>query len=386
LGRHSVDALALKLGVGDRHLRRLFQQHLGATPKKIAQTQRLHFAKQLLDESRLSITAIAFASGFSSIRRFNSAFKGAFCNVPSRFRKKPSLAASHEDKAGLKVLIRYRPPFDWVSIIRFLGVRAIPGVEDINENRYRRTVCVDGVTGIVEIRPDPQRHGLIVVIPRELLKGVVQIVAGAKRLFDLDADPLTIEESLKRDPLLAVAIEKYPGLRVPGAWDGFEIAVRAILGQQVSVKGATTLSGRLVQTCGTPIRPPGEPPLTFLFPSPEQLLKADGLRIGMPKQRARAIGALAKAVANGTVHFNSGSDPDQIVHALMALPGIGPWTAQYIAMRVLRQPDAFPSSDLGLLRAASGNKDGSSTESELIKRAEAWRPWRAYAAIYLWAS
>jgi len=379
-----VNALALKLGIGERQLRRLFQQYLGVTPLAVAQTRRLHFAKQLIDETKLSITDVVFASGFSSIRRFNSAFKDAFGVSPSSSRNETDVTTAYGEDASLQVKIRYRPPFGWASLIHFLKARAIPGVEDVDEFRYRRTVCDNGISGIIEVRPEPGKQYLILKIPQNLSRGLVRIVAGVRRIFDLDADPYAINEYLGKDPVLADSIKETPGLRVPGAWDGFEIGVRAILGQQISVKGATTLSGRLVQSFGSPIITSEDPKLCFLFPAPERLSKKDVDDLGMPKQRARAIRELAKAVRNDTLNLTTGSDPEKTMQALTALPGIGPWTAQYISMRVLREPDAFLSSDLVLRRAAAKEKEKVLTEAELLEMAEPWRPWRAYAAMYLW--
>ena len=384
LDGEDVNALAFKLGIGDRQLRRLFQQYLGVAPLAVAQTRRLHLAKQLLDETNLPITDIVFTSGFSSIRRFNSAFKETFGQPPSSFRSGTDGYTTKEENPHLQVKIRYRPPFDWVSLIRFLKARAIPGVEDVDENRYRRMACDDGVTGIIEVKPEPGNHYLILKIPQPLSRGLVRIVSGIRHLFDLDADPYTIDECLRKHPLLADPVKKTTGIRVPGAWDGFEIGVRAILGQQVSVKGATTLSGRLVRSYGVPIKTSNDPKLCFLFPSPELLGRKDIRDIGLPKQRARAIQELAKAVHKGTIDLNTGSDPEKTVQGLTDLPGIGRWTAQYIAMRILREPDAFLSSDLVLRRAAADAEGKVPTEAALLETAEAWRPWRAYAAMYLW--
>ena len=379
-----MNGLAQKLGIGGRQLRRLFQQHLGVPPLAVAQTRRLHFAKQLLHDTNLSVTDIAFASGFSSIRRFNSAFKDAFGQPPSSFRNRTDLITTRGKKEILQVRIRYRPPFEWASLIRFLKARAIPGVEDVDESRYRRTTFDDGVSGIIEVQCEPNEHYLILRIPQELSRDLVRIVAGVRRIFDLDADPYAIDNFLEKDRLLADFIKETPGIRVPGAWDGFEIGVRAILGQQVSVKGATTLSGRLVQAFGSPMETTEDPKLCFLFPTPDQIIDKNIASIGMPKQRAQAVLALASAVRDGTVKLSTGSDPERTIEALTALPGIGPWTAQYIAMRVLREPDAFLSSDLVLRRAAARAEGMVPTESELLKMAEPWRPWRAYAAMYLW--
>ena len=272
--------------------------------------------------------------------------------------------------------MHFRPPFHWDALLAFLGQRAIPGVEAIESGRYLRTISLNGDSGSLGVSLDEEASALRVCISFPEPRWLFLIVERLRRMFDLGADPSEIAR-LSDDPLLANRIEAMPGLRVPGCWDGFELAVRAILGQQVSVAGAGTLAGRLVRAFGIPIS--AIPPLTHLFPSAEVLAEADVARIGLPKKRAETIRAMARAVFEGRIAFSAVTNVEEFQSRLRELPGIGDWTAQYIAMRPLGDPDAFPASDLGLLRGAS-----LSDKRELGRRAEAWRPWRAYAAMYLW--
>jgi AraC family transcriptional regulator of adaptative response / DNA-3-methyladenine glycosylase II len=358
-----IDELAERVGLGARQLRRLFQAHLGASPGAVARSQRLHFARKLLDETRLPVTDVAFASGFKSLRRFHDAFKETFHAPPSAFRG----AARGDGKAALELRLAYRAPLAWRELLAFLAARATPGVEAIVGNVYRRT----SELGAFDVRP---RDGALVLTvhaaPGRPLFGLVRRV---RALFDLDADPGAIAAILKRDRRLARLVARRPGLRVPGAFDGFEVAVRAILGQQVTVGGATTLAGRLVAAFGEELPVPLAG-LTHLFPTPERLADANVERIGLPRARAEAIRGLARA-ARGGLALSPGAGGD-VVKALLEIRGVGPWTAAYIAMRALGAPDAFPEGDLGLKRAL-GVRD-------VVARAEAWRPWRAYAAMHLW--
>jgi AraC family transcriptional regulator of adaptative response / DNA-3-methyladenine glycosylase II len=378
----SVGDLARLLGIGPRHLSRLFREHLGATPVAIAQTRRLHFAKKLLDETDLSMADVAFSSGFGSIRRFNAAFRKAYDRRPSELRR-AAVSHSSATQEGLTLSLSFRPPYDWDSLAEFLALRAIPGVESVSGSAYRRTIAFGSRRGRLEIRPVEGANRLQLHLhfpdPRQLLT----IVDRIRRLFDLRADPREIARSLGRDPSLATLVRTFPGLRVPGAWDGFELAVRAILGQQVSVKGASTLAGRLVETFGAHLAE-SQDEIGYLFPTPERLADADVESVGLPKTRGAAIRRLAQAVCRKEIVFDSPAGGEEAVRRLTRLPGIGDWTAQYIAMRAIGEPDAFPSTDLGLLRAAG---DGSPlTPARLLRSAEAWRPWRAYAAMYLWRS
>jgi AraC family transcriptional regulator of adaptative response / DNA-3-methyladenine glycosylase II len=363
LDKADVAGLAERLGIGDRHLRRLFLEHVGATPVAVAQTRRILFAKKLLTETKLPIVDVAFASGFSSLRRFNSAMLSVYDRPPRELRRN----TIDEVRGPLTLKLAYRPPFHWDALIEFLRARAIPGVEVVTRESYRRSVR----TGVIEVRHSPEENCLLASIALSNLDGLRILVERVRRLFDLHSNTDEIAACLRRDPLLSGLVDRYPGLRLPGAWNPFELAVRAILGQQISVAAATTLAGRIVERWGEPL-PDSD---LKIFPSPHTLASADLASIGLPRQRAEALGRLAKEVATGALDLDS----RPAVEHLCELQGVGEWTAQYICMRAFGEPDAFPASDLGLRRAA-----GNIPAAELLRRAENWRPWRAYAAIHLW--
>lgn len=371
-----IEVLAERLGVGSRHLRRLFLRHLGATPIAVAQTRRLHFAKKLIDETTLPMSQIALASGFGSVRRFNAGILKVYHRTPTQIRR---LARQTAVQPGNQYRFRlhFRPPYHWEGMLDFLAARATPGVEVVESGSYRRTISLHGRAGWFEVSPDNARDALIVRIEFRDPHSLFFIVERIRAMFDLNADWSAIVQSLKSDPALAARVEADPGLRVPGCWNGFELATRAILGQQITVKGATTLAGHMVSAFGQPFR--GASGLTHLFPSPEVLAGAKLGDIGLTGARAETIRALARAVCAGKINFEGVVDSDAFLNRLCEIPGIGKWTAQYVAMRALGEPDAFPSADLGLLRALALG-----TARELEHRAEAWRPWRAYAAMYLW--
>ena len=374
----TVDDFAARLGIGERHLRRLFLEHVGASPLTVAQTRRILFAKKLIDETSLSMTDIAIASGFGSIRRFNDAFAATYNRSPRELRrtsKHPRLAS------GIVLKLPYRGPYNWSAMIRFFAPRAIQGVEFVSEDCYRRTIEVDGHPGYFEVRPVPGQSYLEAHIDIPNAGALSRVVTRLRRMFDLHADTETISEHLRRDPGLASHVNAAPGMRLPGAWDPFELAVRAILGQQVSVKAASTLTGRIVEKYGRAFAPAEG--LTHLFPSPETLARADLTKIGVVGARAQAISTIAAVVASGALTLNSLDGLTEVVDSLCKQPGIGEWTAHYIAMRAYGEPDAFPSSDLGLRKAVSKQKEPVSA-AELAQMAEAWRPWRAYAAMILW--
>ena len=371
-----VEVLAERLGVGSRHLRRLFLRHLGATPIAVAQTRRLHFAKKLIDETSLPMNQIALASGFGCVRRFNAGIRKVYHRTPTQIRR---LARQKEIQSENQYLfhLHFRPPYHWRGMLDFLVARATPGVEVVESDSYRRTISLNGSDGYFEVSPDQGRDALLVRIDFGDPHSLFFIIERIRAMFDLNADWLAIVQSLRSDPVLAGRVEADPGLRVLGCWNGFEIATRAILGQQITVKGATVLAGRMVSRFGKPFC--GARGLTHLFPPPEVLADAKLGDIGLTGARAETIQALARAVCGGKINFEGVVDSDEFLNRLCEIPGIGKWTAQYVAMRALGEPDAFPSSDLGLLRAMAL---GSSRE--LAHRAEAWRPWRAYAAMYLW--
>lgn len=372
-----VESLADRLGVGSRHLRRLFLKHLGATPTAVAHTRRLHFAKKLIDETTLSMTQVAVAAGFGCVRRFNAEIKKTYKRTPTQIRGLSRKAAPQQENQYL-FRLPFRPPFDWNGLLVFLAARATPGVEAVESGSYRRSISWNRSHGFFEASLDESNHSLIVRVQFGDPSALFFIIEKIRAMFDLNAEPAKIWRSLTRDPILAARIEHNPGLRVAGCWNGFELAARAILGQQISVKGATTLAGRLAKTFGQPSLT-GEG-LTHLFPSPAILADAKIDSIGLPAARADSIRALARAVCEGKISFERIVDTDAFLSQLKELPGIGNWTAQYVMMRALREPDAFPSSDLGLLRATKARN-----ARELEERAEAWRPWRAYAAMHLWS-
>jgi AraC family transcriptional regulator of adaptative response / DNA-3-methyladenine glycosylase II len=378
-----VDELAARLGVGARHLRRLFDQHVGASPICVAQAQRILFAKRMLDHSSLSMTQIALASGFGSVRRFNAVFLSTYGRAPSALRRARALRP--EAGPGLTLKLPFTPPFDWRAMLEFLAARAIPEVELVEPDRYRRTFALGAALGTLEVSAARGENALLARIRTSDVKVLGAIAVRLRRMFDLDADSGSIDAQLARDPSLGWRVRARPGLRVPGAWDGFELAVRAVLGQQISVKAATTLAGRIAALLGTPLasseHAAGEPRL--LFPTPAAIAAADLTSIGLTRARAASLNALGAAIAGDQQLLCAQPTLSASVATLCTLPGVGPWTAHYIAMRALREPDAFPASDLGLLRALS-RPDERATPGMLERRAEPWRPWRAYAALRLW--
>ncbi len=371
-----VGDLAASLGVSDRHLRRVTEAELGVSPIELAQTQRLLLAKRLLTETSMSQTDIAFASGFGSVRRFNALFKSRYGFCPRALR------GSAITGEGLHCQLEFRPPFAWQHLLEYLRLRAIPGIEMADATHYRRTVAIDQHSGWIAVSQSKRANALDVEIATSLAPVIGAVIVRVKRLFDLGAVPDAVSALLSEDPLLGKAVRRIPGLRVAGAFDGFELAVRAILGQQVSVKGATTLAGRWAQAFGAPIATPYAS-LNRLTPAAERMAAVPAEHIaalGIVGARARSLSALAAAVRERRVVLNFAANVEQQIEALLSLPGVGPWTAQYIAMRALNWPDAFPSGDLMLMRAANA------TRKELERLAEAWRPWRAYATHYLWQS
>jgi AraC family transcriptional regulator, regulatory protein of adaptative response / DNA-3-methyladenine glycosylase II len=383
LDRGDAAALAERLGLGERQLRRLFKQHLGASPVAVAQTRRVLLAKQLLHETDLAMTEVALASGFGSIRRFNETFQQLYRRPPKELRRQ---RAQGPDGSAITLMLPYRPPYDWNHLLGFLASRAIPRVESVSASAYRRTVALDGASGTITITQVPERNALRATIRFPKLSALPATIARIRRIFDLAADPTAIGAQLSRDPLLAALVAVRPGLRVPGAWDEFEIAVRAVLGQQITVAAATRLAGRLAAAFGEKLDGPDMDGLTHLFPTPERLVDADIASLGMPRTRGATINGLAAAAMADPQLFHPRGDLNHAVERLRDLPGIGEWTAQYIAMRGLRETDAFPTGDIGLMRALADGEGRRPTPAELLARAEAWRPWRAYAALHLWAA
>ena len=383
-----TEALAEQLGMGARQLRRLFAEHIGVSPHAIVQTRRVHLATQLIHDTTLPMAQIANASGFGSVRRFNETFRALFARPPLGLRRsrtaEPTAAVSH----GVTVRLPYAPPYQWEVMIEFLARRAMPGVEHVSGNTYTRSISYGGEHGIIEVAPGrPRELTLRVHFPR--LAALPVIVSRVRRLFDVESDPVVITAHLSADPMLRPLVLARPGLRVAGAWSGFELAVRAILGQQITVNAARELAGRLVARFGRPFssQAPGlAPAITRLFPTPRRLAAADPAAFGLPRARARAVMSLARTMDLNPQIIESGRSLEDAVSALKMLPGIGEWTAQYIAMRELREPDAFPAGDIALQRAMETLAGRPVTRAQVLAHAESWRPWRAYGAGYLWAS
>jgi len=380
-----VEGLANRLGVGGRQLRRLFRQHVGASPIAVAQTRRVLLAKQLIHETSLPMAEVALASGFNSVRRFNETFRDLFGRPPAALRHGRGKTA--REAGALSVRLAYRPPYDWDAMLSFLSARAIPGVEVVAGDNYRRSIAIGANLGMISVMP-AVKNRIDVRVRFPDMAALPQIIARVRRVFDLAADPDTIAAHLALDPMLAPLVAARPGLRVPGAWDGFELAVRAILGQQITVPAATKLLGKLVQAFGDPLPAPMQESegLSHLFPSVARIATADLATLGMPRARSVAVTALAQAIAADPAIFSRGASLEDAILKLRSMPGIGEWTAQYIAMRELREPDAFPAADIGLLRAMADGEGRRPSPSALLTRSERWRPWRAYAALHLWAA
>ncbi len=377
-----VGGLAQRLAVSERHLHRELVAEVGAGPIALARTRRAQTARLLLDQTELSITDIAFTAGFASIRQFNDTMLTAFGCSPTALRRgRRDSAIAGEGELILR--LAYRPPFAGDALLSYLAHRAIPGVEEVVDGRYRRTVEMPRSRGIIELDPLPGARHVGLRVRVDDLRDLGLLTQRCRRLFDLDADPVAIDAVLGTDRCLAALVEVRPGLRVPGTIDGFELAVRAIVGQHVSVEGARTLLGRLVARLGAPLTEPrGE--LTHFFPSPGVVAEGDLQGIGLTGMRIEALRGLARAVAGGDIVLDGGADRDEVQTRLLALPGVGPWTASYIAMRALGDPDALPVTDLGL-RKALMQRGMVSTPAGITAHAESWRPWRSYAAHHLWA-
>jgi AraC family transcriptional regulator, regulatory protein of adaptative response / DNA-3-methyladenine glycosylase II len=381
LDEASVGEFATRVGVGARHLDRLFLQHVGASPLALAQTRRLHFAKRLIDESDLPMTQIALAAGFGSLRRFNDAFQKAYRRSPRELRRERSEPPARGAGDEVSLALSYRPPYDWDHLRDFLALRATPGVERVEAQSYCRLIRTDAGHAVINVRPLPGKDALQLRVQGAPPSALFQIATAARRVFDLSADPTLLGASLAADPLFRPLVRRRPGIRIPGSWDPFECAVRAVLGQQVTVAASRTLAGRLVARAGEPVASVAG--LDRLFPTPAALVAANLDGLGLTGARINAVRSLANAVAAGRIAFDRPSD--EIVARLIELPGFGEWTAQYIALRALGEPDAFLAADL-VVRRTAGGAAGALTIRELERRAEAWRPWRGYAVMHLWCA
>jgi AraC family transcriptional regulator, regulatory protein of adaptative response / DNA-3-methyladenine glycosylase II len=409
--REGVEGLAQRLAYSPRQLRRLLQRELGAGPLSLARAQRAQTARLLIETTALPFADVAFAAGFASLRQFNDTIREVFARSPRELRARAARGAgrrasatstgvangnarptadvaSPEHLGAIALRLPVREPFDGDGLLRFFAHRAVPGVEEVGERGLRRTmrlphgVAVAELTLLPAAKPSPGGRHIAALLRLGDLRDLAAAVSRCRALLDLDGDPLAVDAVLGADPLLAPLVRRRPGKRVAGAADGFEVALRAVLGQQVSVASARITAARLVQTFGAPLAQP-DGALTHAFPAAEALAGADPALLPMPAARARSIRALATAVADGRLHLGPGADREEIARRLLELPGIGPWTVSYIAMRALADTDAFPATDLGVLRglAAIG---GPSEARGAAAYAERWRPWRAYAAQHLW--
>ncbi len=383
----NVERLAERLGVTSRHLRRLFTKHVGASPLAVAHTQRLHFAKRLIDQTAMPMQQIATVAGYGSVRRFNDAFCNTYGRAPRDLRKRAP-RGGRAQSTGITLKISYRKPFNWRAMLDFYAARAIPGVEAVIDDTYLRTISPAGQPGAIALRDDADSASLLLTVFGAPTRSLFAIVQTIREQFDLDAPVTDIARVLSRDTLLKSLLRARPGIRVPGAWDSFELTVRAILGQQVSVKAATTLAGRIAARYGEPMTvdmglSSGAP--DRLFPRPEKLMRARFNDMGLTGSRAETIRRVSRAVVSGDLSFSPTQDSDEFCDRFVGIRGIGEWTAQYVAMRVLKNPDAFPASDLGLLRAFDKPGRSRLRPNELLSRAENWRPWRSYAALLLWS-
>ncbi|WP_017345884.1 DNA-3-methyladenine glycosylase 2 family protein [Pantoea sp. A4] len=379
----SLDSIAADLGISLRQLRRIVQQELGVSPVELRQTRRLLLAKQLLTETRLPVTEIALASGFSSLRRFNDVFQSRYRMSPSRLRKATSEPAHEVIEATATLRLAYRPPFDWELLLGFLSQRVMKEVEAVADGHYRRTVALGRCRGWISVRNLPRHHALEVTFTTSLSPVLPALLRRLRDLFDLNAQPLQIADHLAQDPLLQESVAHFPGLRVPGAFDGFEMMVRAILGQQITVKAATTLSSRFAAAFGEPFVTPFAD-LSRLSPFPSRVAQAtldEVASLGIVSARSSTILAIAAAFNAGDLNFSGIKQPDEVVQRLLSLKGIGPWTASYIAMRALRWPDAFPREDIAIR-----NNLGGLTAAQAEARSQSWRPWRSYAVMHIWHS
>ena len=384
LGENDVglEKIAEKFALSSRQLRRIVQAELGVSPIELLQTRRLLLAKQLLTETHLPVTEIAFASGFSSLRRFNDAFLTQYRMPPTRLRRESADYPAAPARGVTSMLrLSYRPPYDWTATLEFLEGRLMRDVETVADGNYFRTVRIGAYQGWIRVAHRPEKRGLQIEFTHTLMPVLPALLGRLRNLFDLTARPDRIAEHLSKDLRLRASLEKNPGLRVPGAFDPFEMSVRAVLGQQITVKAATTLSGRFAEAFGEKISTPIAG-LSRLAPLASKVARAsvdDVARLGIISARAKTIIALAQAFHRGQLHLDPCADPETAIEEMVDLPGIGRWTAHYLAMRALRWPDAFPKEDIAVRKNLGGV---SAREADALS--QPWRPWRSYAVMHIW--
>ena len=373
-----MDGLAIRLGVSSRHLRRLFMRHLGAPPSAVVHTRRLHFAKKLIDETSLSMTNVALASGFGCVRRFNATIRKTYKRTPTQIRRLTRQKSVPIENQYFFQL-RFRPPYHWKGMIAFLAAHATPGVEAVSDDSYRRSISVNGCHGYFDVSLDAANNTLAVRVQIASPQSLYHIVERIRRMFDLNADWSAIAQSLGADSQLKARILVEPGVRVPGCWDGFELTTHAIIRQEITAANATAIAARIAKSFGEPTSAPAG--LTHVFPSAKILASAKLTSAGVNKKKAETIRTLARAVCDGKLSFDRIVDSDAFLSRLREIPGIHPRTAQYVAMRALGEPDVLPTADKTTMRVL-----GVHTIRDFEKRAKSWRPWRSYASMYLWTA
>lgn len=387
LDRFDEDALADRVGYSTRQLRRLFEAYVGASPAFVARSRRAHFARRLLDETDLSMPSVADAAGFGSVRQMNRVVQGIFRFSPMELRRRRRRNDVLVADGGLRLRLPFVGPLPRTAALDHLAPRVTAGVEALDGHRYRRTIVTCGNPGVIEVDLGGSGAHLELTAHLPTFGSIIDDVARVRQMFGLDDDVAAAETALAADPLVAPLVRARPGLRVIGGWDRFETAVRVVIGQQVSVAGASTLTARLAERYGTALPAPALG-LTRLFPTADRLVDLDSARHGMPAARVRTIAGLARAVIDGTLDLHATADPEEFCTALCELPGVGPWTAELVSMRAARHTDAFPASDLGIRHAMQHllGRDEPPSADEVLDRAEAWRPFRALAAQHLWTS
>jgi len=374
LAAHGVPDLAALVGLGQRHLRSLFVQHVGVAPKTLADARRLDFAKNLIDTTALSMADVATASGFSSIRRFNDAIKRRYGGAPTELRtRRPAAAAG--SASGAVIYLAYRPPYDWDWMLEHLGERSLRGVEVADRQAYSRSFRLDGSGGWLRVTPEVDRHRVKVEVFGSDVRSLMPIAQRTRALFDLNADPLLISHALSAGSAMRPLVSRFPGTRLPGSWDAYETAVKAIVGQLISVKAASSISNRLVARFGRPLCAPTEGAPTRIFPEPPALADCGLESVGLTRAKANAIRELSRRVVAGTIELDGLVDSARLHEQLLEIPGVGPWTADYVALKVA-DPDTLPRSDLVIARCLK----------KLGSNGDMWKPWRGYATHYLWRS